>query len=83
MSATDKHMDPIRKQFVQVAHELAVRFPDIDLRFSLTSGTKVLRYRAANISSEILEVELGSNKTQDIINEAILTIKALARHFDA
>ena len=73
----------IRQQFISIASELSNIFPDLDLRFNLQGGSNRLRYVAAAISSEVHELELGDLETQELIFEAIFTLKEVAQLYDA
>jgi len=73
----------VKGQFVFIANELASRFPDLDLRFNLQNGTNTLRFMAAAISRDVVELDLGDHETTDLLNAAILQIKEIAQIFDA
>jgi len=73
----------VKGQFVFIANELSSRFPDLDLRFNLQNGTNTLRFMAAAISRDVVELDLGDHETTDLLNAAILQIKEIAQIFDA
>ncbi|MCB0361001.1 MAG: hypothetical protein KDD44_15235 [Bdellovibrionales bacterium] len=73
----------IRRQFISIASELSIQFPDLDLRFNLQSGSNRLRYVAAAVSTEVHEMTLGEIETRELIYEAIFTLKELAQMYDA
>lgn len=82
MPEIDEFTDVVREQFIEVAHRVSCSFPELDLRFSLKSGTHQLRFVAADVSDEIYEIELGVDETEILVMDAILTIKEVARLFD-
>ena len=73
----------IETQFVELASELNLVFPELDLRFSLKSESEEMRYYAAAVSDEILELTLGSKSTLELMYEATFALKELAQLFDA
>lgn len=73
----------LEHRFVCFARELTNVFPDFDLRFNLQDGTTKLRYLVADLSPEIFEADIASQKIDAVIGEAILNIKQIARLFDA
>jgi len=83
MATTQTATGSIKGQFVYIANELSTRFPDLDLRFNLQNGTNTLRFMAAAISRDVVELDLGDHETIDLLNAAILQIKEIAQIFDA
>jgi len=83
MSSTEVVAPKVRGQFVFLANELSHRFPDLDLRFNLRNGSSTLRFMAAAISRDVIELDLGDYETVDLLNAAILQIKEMAQIFDA
>jgi len=72
----------IRDQFIFLAQELSNRFPTLDLRFTLQSGTQKLRFMVASISREIIEMSMIDNSPLDVLYAAIFEIKERAQLFD-
>lgn len=83
MPETATQVNAIKGQFVYLATELSNRFPDLDLRFNLQNDTATLRFVAAAVSTDVIELDLGEHETTDLLNAAILQIKEMARIFDA
>lgn len=84
MPAQNASAKPIESQFVRLASRISEQFPQLDLRFNLQSGTKVLRCLIAeNSPSSIIEVALGSAPTEELLYEAIFAIKVATHSFDA
>jgi len=83
MRTPQAHPSDLQKTFVSVAHQLGVLFPDLDLRFSLQSGSETLRFMAADISREVHEVSLVGKSTNEILHQAIFAIKEICGRFDA
>ena len=75
--------DPIVDQMVFLADELNYRYPELDLRFTLPEGSSTLMLRAAAISDDPIELELGACDPQHILYDAMFQIKELARYFDS
>lgn len=71
------------EQFVAIASAVSFHFPDLDVRFTRRDGSTVVRYRASGASPKTFELRLGMKSTRQLINEAILNLKAAARLFDA
>ncbi len=82
-AASHNPVNAVRDQFVFLATELSNLFPELDLRFNLQSGTNQLRYRAVAVSKEVFELPLGKRSAQELLHQAIFTIKERARLFDA
>lgn len=71
------------EQFVAIASAVSFHFPELDVRFTRRDGSAVVRYQASGTSPETFELRLGAKPTRQLINEAILNLKAVARMFDA
>jgi len=82
-SSVQAGVSRVRGQFVFLATELANRFPELDLRFNLQNESSTLRFVAAAVSKDVVELDLGEHETGDLLNAAILQIKEMARIFDA
>ena len=72
----------VKQQFHVLANELSVRFPELDLRFNLQSGTNRLRLKAASVSHEVIELPLGEYETDELLYAAMFRIKEIARLYD-
>lgn len=83
MPSTEISVKKIEEHFVYVASALNDYFPDLDLRFNMRSGTTHIRCIIPEHSAEALELDLGAMNPQELLNEAILSIKVIARLFDA
>ena len=71
------------EQFVKLANELNYRFPDLDLRFNLKSGSNQVRYVAAAVSSKVHSISLDDRSPGEMLHQAIFNIKEIARLYDA
>ena len=71
------------KQFSNIAREISNIFPELDLLFNHKEGTNRMRVKIENSEKEILDIYLDSKFPINTINETILEIKKLIRHFDA
>ena len=78
-----RHNDRMHEKFVCVATLLSNQFPDLDLRFNLTSGSSTVRFQVATVSDQIFELDLESNESTFLVHNAILSIKEVARLFDS
>ena len=83
MSHDDDDRDDITEQFIDIAQQVSLEFPELDLRFSLQSDSNILRYSAADVSQEVFELELGLEETTNLVYEAIFKVKQVAQLFDA
>jgi hypothetical protein len=83
MSATETLDERSKKSFVFIASELNRIFPDLDLRFNLKAGSKQIRFLVADIAEDTFELNLDEQEPQELIYEATLAIKEIARLFDA
>ena len=73
----------LEEEFHFIVRELTNVFPELDLRFNLQAGSNRIRYQIADVSHDTYEAQIGAQSAQNILNEAILNIKAIARRFDA
>jgi hypothetical protein len=73
----------IRERFVGIANELSYRFPDLDLRFNLESGSPILRMIAPSSSERVMSLNLSRGSYTQLLYSAIFQIKELIQHFDA
>ncbi len=82
MPGTDFENTNIKKTFVYLAGELSSRFPELDLRFNLQTGTDRFRVIAAAVSNTVIELPIAKHECQDLLHAAIFELKELAQLFD-
>lgn len=73
----------VTKRYIKVASILTSMFPDLDLRFSLRSDDSLVRYKVASVSSKIYEMDISQASPEELVHQAIFTVKELTKHFDA
>ena len=73
----------IRERFVHVANELNFRFPDLDLRFNLQSDSSLLRFMAAAVSADVVELDLAEATVEELVYAAVFQVKEIAQIYDA
>ena len=83
MSEFNFEESEIRERFVHVANELNTRFPDLDLRFNLQSESSLLRFMAAAVSPDVVELDLAEASIEDLVYAAVFQVKEIAQIFDA
>jgi hypothetical protein len=81
--SNENNRDILADKFHCFALYLCNSFPELDLRFNYQEGTTYLRYLAPDVSSHIFEVEIVERSMDEIVLEAILNIKEIAKLFDA
>lgn len=78
---------PVRRQlderFTRFAQRLSTNFPELDLRFGRAEGSSGAVYLVPEHSDETFEIDLKEMRLDDLINEAIMNVKAVARQFDS
>jgi len=80
MKTLESTEDRIHSRFVALARELDRHFPNLDLRFNLCRSTaRVLSHK----NSSPLEFDLEDCEPQELVHQAIFSIKEQARIFDA
>jgi hypothetical protein len=82
-SANGKEAQSIRTEFMEIAIQLENIFPELDLRFNLQQNSKQIRYKVAAVSSDIFVLDLDKASKDEVLHEAIFTIKHVAQIFDA
>lgn len=70
-----------KDQFVDVARQLSLAFPDLDLAFNLQEGSQKMRCFVG--TEEPIELSLDGAETRELVFEAIFAIKSLVRRFDS
>ena len=83
MSFETLHEQEIKERFLSIANELNTRFPDLDLRFNLQSESTLLRFMAAAVSPDVVELDLSDATVEDLIYAAIFQVKEIAQLYDA
>lgn len=76
MSAVETNWE---KQISYFASQLSDRFPDLELRFTVTFDTLTLNVDG----SASVDFPLGDAKYESLLNEATFTIKMITGRFDA
>ena len=75
--------EEISQQFVFLASRLSTEFPELDLRFTLRSGSSKMRFTIADLDSEYFDLDLDIGRSFEALYEAIFAIKQITRTFDA
>ena len=71
------------KMFMSLVSQLYAQFPELDLQFTLEAGSSAARYKIADHSDEIYELELNTPNIEDTLYQAIFNIKSITKKFDA
>lgn len=72
----------IEKRFVRIANDLSAHFPELDLRFNWKRGSRRARFIAPEVTDEVFEMNIGVDDIERLLQEAIFTIKEVAKRFD-
>ncbi len=83
MSVDIEGSEDIRGEFVYLANELSNRFPQLDLRFNLKSGSSCCRVVVPSQASHVIELTLGEVEPEILLYEAVFAVKELVQLYDA
>ena len=72
----------MKKRFSNIASDLTIAFPELDLRFNFVEGSGSFRVTATDFSKEALEYSIAENSVS-LVNKVILDIKELGGLFDS
>lgn len=71
------------RRFMSLVARLYAQFPELDLQFTLEAGSTAARYRIADHSDQLFELDLRTKNLEQTLYQAIFNIKSIAKKFDA
>ncbi len=76
-------MESLEQIVSQLSEELDCRFPELELQFNLRKDLGHFRIIPSIRPGEVVELDLSSLDTENILNQAIFSLKEMFQLFDA
>ena len=77
-------MDEVRtSELIAIARKVSQEFPDLDLRFNICENGSTIRLLAPDLTEHPIDLDANIEDSQQILYEAILAVKEVAKRFDA
>ena len=83
MSFTLNAAPEIKERFLFLATNLHAQFPALDLRFNMAGDSTCLRFVAAAVCPDIVEIDLAEASPEELLYAAVFQVKEIAQLFDA